>query len=289
MGVESAQLFARFGSLVWIVDEGARLLSSEPPESSAVVTAALREEGIDVRTGVRVLAIRRTSRGTAVEVSDGSHLEPTAILVAAGRAPRDLRPILTGVEATLDDDGRARPDTSLRISDSIFVAGDVAGGPQFTHVADYEGRLAARAALGERVEVDLRGVPRVTYTDPEVASVGMTVADARAAGLDPIEIRLALDETSKGIVTEATGTIALVAEAADGSILGMSCVARGGAEVANLGSIAIRSGLRAGELAELPLAFPTWGRECALLARAAVERIERNESAAQGRLSARSS
>ena len=91
--------------------------------------------------------------------------------------------------ATLDDRGAPSPDDQMRIADGLFVAGDVAGGLQFTHVADYEGGIAARAAAGRPDKADLRVVPKVTFTDPEAAAVGLTVEEAQAEGIDAFEIR----------------------------------------------------------------------------------------------------
>ena len=128
--------------------------------------------------------------------------------MAVGRRAADLRAL--GVQdagVTLNDRGAPTPDAQLRIGDGMFVAGDAAGGLQFTHVADYEGRVTARAALGSPLVADLRTVPKATFTDPEAASVGMLVEEAQAAGIDAFEVSQDFGGSARGQTIEDRAAI----------------------------------------------------------------------------------
>src|SRR5207244_8732075 len=156
VGLEAAQLFTRFGTRVVLVTGDERLLADDHPETSRALTAALTAEGVELRTGVRAISVVRSPEGRKITLSDGSTLQASQILVATGRRGADLRSV--GVEeagAFLDEEGQPVTGDGLRIADHLFVAGDVAGGPQFTHVAEWEGRRALREALGDRRSTDL--------------------------------------------------------------------------------------------------------------------------------------
>jgi pyruvate/2-oxoglutarate dehydrogenase complex dihydrolipoamide dehydrogenase (E3) component len=183
IGCEFAQIFARFGVQVTLVELGPRILPPEEPETSAAVRAAFEAEGIEIRAGIKI---------TGVEVSDGikrivfescASIEVDEIFVAVGRSldGKALGLHTAGIEWNSHG---IRVNTSLRTSKPwAWAAGDVVGGPLFTHVASEMGQIAARNALHRGTErVDLRIVPRVTFTDPEVASVGLTEAAAKKAG-----------------------------------------------------------------------------------------------------------
>jgi pyruvate/2-oxoglutarate dehydrogenase complex dihydrolipoamide dehydrogenase (E3) component len=189
VGVELAQVYARFGVRTVIIEGSDRVLPRDHPRSSQAVTDQLRQEGVEIRTGVKAKAVRAGGPGRIVELSDGSRVEGAQLLVAVGRRASDLRAL--GIEAAgvrLGDRDAVHPDEQMRVGDGVFVAGDAAGGLQFTHVADYEGKIAVRAALGQKARADLGSVPKATFTDPETAGVGLTVEEARAQGIDAFEV-----------------------------------------------------------------------------------------------------
>ena len=208
VGVEMAQVFVRFGVHVTLVEGGDRILSRDHPLTSKAVAEQLQQEGLVLRTGVTAQRVIAGGAGRIVELSDGTTVEGAELLVAVGRRPADLRAL--GAEeagASLDDRGVPAPDDQLRIADGLFVAGDVAGGLQFTHVADYEGGVTARAATGRAVRADLSAVPKVTFTDPEAAGVGLTVDEAHEQGIEAFEISRDFASTGKGQTIEgARGT-----------------------------------------------------------------------------------
>jgi dihydrolipoamide dehydrogenase len=262
VGVELAQVYARFGVKTVIVEGADRILSREHPKSSAAVADQLREEGVEVRTGVKAKAVRAGGPGRVVELSDGSRVEGAQLLVAVGRRGADLRAL--GVEtagATLGDRGAVRPDGQMRLADGLYVAGDAAGGAQYTHVADYQGKIAARAALGRSAQADLRAVPRGIYTEPEVGSVGLTVEEAREAGIDAFEVSQDFAKTSRGLTLEATrGHLTVVVDRGRRVLAGAFAACPGAAELIHEATLAIKLGVPVDVLADTIHAFPTAAR-----------------------------
>ncbi len=184
IGCELGQAFARLGAGVTIVELGDRLLPKEEHEASSVVAASLTADGVDVRLGARAVELRRPEDGPKHLVLDrhGAQelLEFDMVLVVAGRRPRTDGAGLEAAGIEVDDRGAVTVDTRLRTSASrIYAAGDVTGLLPFTHVAAHHARVATiNALLGTRRTID-QTVPWVTFTDPEVAHVGLTEAQAQ--------------------------------------------------------------------------------------------------------------
>jgi pyruvate/2-oxoglutarate dehydrogenase complex dihydrolipoamide dehydrogenase (E3) component len=226
IGCEFAQIFARFGVRVTIVEAADRLLPPEEPESGAAVREAFEAEGIEVRVEAKISGVVRSGSGRTLEFEAGPPLEVDAILIAVGRC---LDGSWHGLdEAGIQWDGKGvKVDRHLRTNQPwAYAAGDVTGGLLFTHTASAMGPIAARNALaGEGIEVyEPRIVPRVTFTDPEVASVGLTEEQARAASR---EVRIGIahvrDAEKAQIDGQAVGQVKVVA-AADGELLGCHIV-----------------------------------------------------------------
>jgi pyruvate/2-oxoglutarate dehydrogenase complex dihydrolipoamide dehydrogenase (E3) component len=165
VGVELAQICARFGVKVVLVQSADRILEKDHPKSSQTIYQQLVEEGVEIHVGVHAIRVSSGGLGRRVHLSDDSVVQAEALIVATGRRPADLR--MLGVEAAgtrLDAEGCVTLDHQMKAGDGIYVAGDAAGGLQFTHVADYQGRVAVRAALGHPARADLRFIPRTTFT-----------------------------------------------------------------------------------------------------------------------------
>lgn len=262
VGVEMAQVFVRFGVRVTLVEGGDRILSRDHPLTSKAVADQLQEEGLVLRTGVTARRVRSGGAGRIVELSDGTTVEGAELLVAVGRRAADLRTL--GVEeagATLNERGAPAPDEQLRVSDGLFVAGDVAGGLQFTHIADYEGGVAARAAAGRDVRADLRVVPKVTFTDPEAAAVGLTVDEAREQGIDAFEISRDLASTGKGQTIEgARGHLTAVVDRERKRLVGEFAACPGAGELIHEAVLAMKLDAPISVLADTIHAFPTSAR-----------------------------
>ena len=262
VGVELAQVFLRFGVAVTMVEGGDRILAREHPLTSKHIADQLLEEGLVLRTGVSAAAVASGGAGRVVTLSDGSTVDGAALLVAVGRRPADLRAL--GVQdagVTLDDRGAAASDAQLRIGDGIFVAGDAAGGLQFTHVADYEGRVTARAALGSKRVADLHTVPKATFTDPEAASVGMLVEEAQAAGIDAFEVSQDFASSGKGQTIEGSrGHLTAVVDRERAVLVGAFAVCPGAGELIHEATLAMKLAAPLSVLTDTIHAFPTAAR-----------------------------
>jgi pyruvate/2-oxoglutarate dehydrogenase complex dihydrolipoamide dehydrogenase (E3) component len=263
-GVELAQVFARFGVPTTICQSGPRILPTDHPRNAEALTKALKRDGVTVRTGARAQRAQAAAgRGGAhlVELDDGSTVEGHVILVAVGR---DLGLDKIGLEhygldATKSDgvphDGR------LRVSDGLWLIGDSAGPELHTHQGHYQGELAVRMALGEDIEPDYRALPRATYTDPEGASVGMSLDQAREAGIDAFELVSDFAQTAKGYSVEAEfGHITIVVDRDTRELAGAAMAVPDASAAIHECVLAIKARVPVDTLAETIHAFPSTSR-----------------------------
>jgi dihydrolipoamide dehydrogenase len=290
VGVELAQAYARFGTKVTLVQGSDRILPRDHPKSSEVVTAQLREEGVEIRTNVTATGVSRGGPGRRITLSDGALVEGAELLVAVGRRAADLRALdVEEAGVSLDDRGGATPDDRMGIGRGMFVAGDCAGGAQFTHVADYEGRIAARAAAGQDVRADLATIPTATFTDPETATVGMTVQAAWERGLDAFEVTVDFATTARGFTIEprrrsaeairegSPGHITAVVDRERRVLVGAFAACPGAGELIHEPTLAIKHGVPLDVLADTIHAFPTAARAFGNLMAEARDRCEVKE------------
>ncbi len=258
IGCELGQAFARLGARVSVVEAAPRLLPRENPDAVAAVTAALRADGVDVRTGVAVVGVRPGSAGWRAALADGTEIDFDRILVAVGRRPRTDTLGLHAAGVEVDQRGYVRVDVRLRTSNRrIWAAGDVTGHPQFTHTAGVHGSLAAaNAVLGLRRRVDLSAMPRVTFTQPEVAAVGVDTADGRPGWS---EVTISHAEVDRALAEDRpAGHTRLIVDRRD-RVVGASIVGpRAGESLAEV-VLAVRRRLRARDLAGSIHAYPTYG------------------------------
>lgn len=260
-GVELAQVYARFAVPVTVVQSGPRLIPTDHPRNSDAARRALERDGVDVRLGVRAVRARATSDASApdtVELGDGSTATGHAVLLAVGRSfPTDG----LGLETVGVDPGGLRRDGALRLADRVFVAGDLAGPELHTHQAHYQGELAARMALGESVEPDYRALPRATYTDPELASVGVTLDQARDAGLDAFEAVADFPTTAKGYSVEAEfGHVTIVVDRESRQLVGAAMAVPDASAAIHECVLAIKARVPMDVLADTIHAFPSTSR-----------------------------
>jgi pyruvate/2-oxoglutarate dehydrogenase complex dihydrolipoamide dehydrogenase (E3) component len=262
IGLELAQVLARFGVRVTVVEAADRLLAMEEPESSELVAAVLDAEGVRALTGVRAERVRYDDGTFTVDVSAGGPLTAERLLVATGRHARlgDL-----GLDSVgLDPGARSiTVDGRMRAGDRIWAVGDVTGNGAYTHMAMYEAGVAVRDILGEPgPPADYRAVPRVTFTDPEIGAVGMTEGQAREAGLD-VRIGLTrLSSSTRGWIHKAgnDGFIKLVADARRGVLVGATSAGPAGGEVLGALSVAVHGEVPVDRLRHMPYAYPTFHR-----------------------------
>jgi pyruvate/2-oxoglutarate dehydrogenase complex dihydrolipoamide dehydrogenase (E3) component len=263
-GGELAQVFARFGVPVAIVQSGDRILPRDHPRNSEAVTAALRSDGVTVRTGVRATRVRAgggTDGAHVVDLDDGSSLEGAEILAAVGREfpVHDLGLDAYGIDPNDRTDLPA--DGRLRIADGLWMIGDPAGPELHTHQGHYQGELAVRMALGEDIVPDYRALPRATYTDPEAAFVGLSLEQAHAAGLDAFECVADFPRTAKGYSVEASiGHVTIVVDRGSRQLVGAAMACPDASAAIHECVLAIRARVPVDVLAETIHAFPSTSR-----------------------------
>ena len=263
-GCELAQVYARFGVPTTIVQSGPRLAPTDHPRNSDAIRQALERDGVSVRTGVRALRAHAGSGkdgAHVIDLDDGSTAEGHAILLAVGRSfPIDD----LGLEHYgIDTSGRTPMprDGRLRIADGLWVIGDPAGPELHTHQGHYQGELAVRMALGEDVNPDYRALPRATYTDPEAASVGMTLEQAREAGIDAFELVEDFAKSSKGYAVQAKfGHVTIVVDRATGQLVGAAMATPDASAAIHECVVAIKARVPVDVLAETIHAFPSTSR-----------------------------
>jgi pyruvate/2-oxoglutarate dehydrogenase complex dihydrolipoamide dehydrogenase (E3) component len=250
IGAELAQALSRLGSRVTIV-ESDRLLANEEPEASTVLAQAFADEGISLRLGRNV---ERVAPGLA-SLDDGEELPFDALLVAVGRGPEldGLSLDAAGVETR---DGRLVLDDELRTSaPHIWAAGDVTGELPFVHVASAQAEVVAANALhGAHRSMTYDGVPWATFTDPEVARVGML---ARAAGPDATLGRITWDELDRALTDGDTRGFVTVLAGPDGRILGAQLVGRSAGDLVGELALAMSAGLTVHQVRDAIHVYPT--------------------------------
>jgi mercuric reductase len=256
VGLELAQAYARFGVQVTIMVRS-RVLSQQDEDVSTELTKHLRDEGVTVLTGVSIDGVTRGDSGRQIEyrAPDGTEgsLEVDQILVASGRRANTSHMGLEEAGVKLGARGELLVDAGQRSSNPrIFAAGDVTGGPMHVYVAAQAGQIAATNALGGDDVLDLSVLPAVVFTDPAVATVGMTEAQARSVGIEPLVSILPLEHVPRAIAARDTrGFVKLVADASTRKIIGAQVVAPEAGEMIMEPSLAIRFGLTVEDLTSM--------------------------------------
>ena len=263
-GCELSQVYVRFGVPVTIVQSGDRLMPTEHPRNSEAVRQLLERDGVKIRLGVRATGARAgagANGADVIDLDDGSTAEGHAILLAVGRAfPLDD----LGLEHYgIDTSGRtAFPrDGRLRLAEGLWVIGDPAGPELHTHQGHYQGERAVRMALGDPVTPDYRALPRATYTEPEAASVGLSLDQAKGAGIDAVEFVAEFGTSSRGYALEETiGHVTLTFDRATRTMVGAAIAAPDASAAIHECVVAIQARVPVEVLAETIHAFPSTSR-----------------------------
>jgi pyruvate/2-oxoglutarate dehydrogenase complex dihydrolipoamide dehydrogenase (E3) component len=262
VGCELALAFARLGSQVTLIEAGERVLPREEPRASQLIASRLRAEGITVWCGRGVESVTHGQAGGELTVEP--HGMPTTItfervLVAVGRAPSNGELGLERVGVSTDASGFVQVDARLRTTNRhVYAVGDVTGAMAFTHVAAYHARVATINALfAARRHVDYAAVPRVTFTDPEVAAIGLTEREARARWKKPTIVSFDYAELDRAITDgRPYGFVTLVGDP-KGRLVGATIAAPGGAEsIAELAAW-ISTGAKIDRISQTVHAYPT--------------------------------
>ena len=259
IGAELAQVFARFGVTVTIVEAMSQLLPLEEPESGALIEEAFRNDGITVRTGKAAQSVAYDGAQFSVDLGD-EVIAAERLLVATGRRV-DLAGL--GVSSIgIDDTARNLVvDENLRVSDGVWAVGDVTGRGAFTHVGMYQANIAVADILGKHHHLaNYDALPRVTFTDPEVGSVGLTEQQARANGIDVSTAEQPVQFTARGWLHKAgnEGVIKLIPDASSGVLVGATSVGPVGGEVLGLLALAVHAGVPVTTMKSMIWAYPTF-------------------------------
>ncbi|MFY9914826.1 MAG: NAD(P)/FAD-dependent oxidoreductase [Nocardioidaceae bacterium] len=263
IGLELAQAFARFDTDVTVIEVASRILAPEEPESSKLLAEVFGREGIQVLTGVRISSVTYADGHFTVDV-DGQAVTADKLLVAAGRRT-NLADI--GLDTVGLDPSVKALDTDARMkvvgTDGLWAIGDITGHGAFTHMSMYQAAIAVRDLLGEEgPEADYRAVPRVTFTDPEVGSVGLSEQQARDAGLTVRTGQVDLTTSTRGWIHKAgnDGLIKLVEDADNGVLVGATAVGPYGGEVLSALVVAVHARVPTSTLRSMIYAYPTFHR-----------------------------
>jgi mercuric reductase len=248
--VELAQAFARLGSQVTILARN-RLFFREDPVIGEALTAAFRDEGIEVLEQTQTRRVTHAG-GEFVLTTNHGELRAERLLVATGRTPNTRGLNLEAAGVKVDEQGAIVVDDHMRTSvPNIYAAGDCTTQPQFVYVAAAAGTRAAINMAGGDAALDLSAMPAVAFTDPQIATVGLSEAEAHRSGIETDRRTLTLDNVPRALVNlDTRGFIKLVAEAGTGRLLGVQAVAAEAGELIQTAAIAIRAGMTVHDLAD---------------------------------------
>jgi pyruvate/2-oxoglutarate dehydrogenase complex dihydrolipoamide dehydrogenase (E3) component len=267
VGIELGQAFARLGSKVTVIEAGSRFLGNEEPEVAAALRPHLVADGISLMIGDPCVAVEKHAAGPSVQSAEVAlHLKSGAVvrverlLVATGRGPNARAWRAASLPETERGWLKVDPAT-LEARPGVFGAGDATGFGGFTHLAHYHGQVVARRLRGLDTRADHTAVPRVIFTDPEVASVGLSEAAARARGIDTVVASADPGETARGYIHDFHGgALKLVADRARGVLVGATLVTPRAGEIVGELVLAIKLGTPLAILADVIHPFPAFNR-----------------------------
>ena len=274
VGLEQGQLFARLGAKVTVLG---RVAPRAEPELASRLAGVLTDEGVTL-VPERAVAVERSATGIVVTTEAGTSITGSHLLAATGRRPRTLALDLEAAGVETDVAGFVNvDDNQCSTNPRVYAAGDVTGGPQFVYVASAQGAAAAEHALNHTGRhVDVAGLPGVIFTDPQLASAGLTEAQATADGYQTDSRVLELDRVPRALVSQDTrGAVKLVAEASSGRILGVHMLAAGAGDAILAGVYAITQGMTVNDLATTWAPYLTMGEAIRLAAQSFTRDVQK--------------
>jgi pyruvate/2-oxoglutarate dehydrogenase complex dihydrolipoamide dehydrogenase (E3) component len=261
VGTEVATYLHRFGARVTVLERSATLLSREEPRIGEILGERMRDEGIDVRTGTTASNARRAGTDTVLTLDDGSELRCDVVVVGAGRRPRTADLGLDSVGVAVGEKGEVPVDEHCRAGEGVWAIGDVTAVMPFTHVAKYQARIATDAILGRPHAAGYAGIPRVVFTDPEVAAVGLTRAQADRQGRRTAAVELDLTAALARPWTyeqHPHGQLGLLADRDRDVLIGAWAIAPMAGEWIHQAALAIRCHIPIEVLLDQVAQFPTY-------------------------------
>ena len=262
VGCELAQVFARFGSSVTVIERTGRLLPTEEPESGELIEKVFRAEDIKISTGIGTESVRHDAGQFTVSLAGGRQFRGERLLVTGRKT--DLAGLGVGAVG-LDEQARfIEVDDRMQAAPGVWALGDVTGKGAFTHMSMYHARIIVGELLGPRRHpAEYHAVPRVTFTDPEIGAVGMTEAQAREQLGDRVRTGVSqIPASARGWIHKAgnDGFIKLVIDSKRGVLAGATSAGPAGGEVLSMLTLAVHGRLPVQRLTEMIYAYPTFHR-----------------------------
>jgi pyruvate/2-oxoglutarate dehydrogenase complex dihydrolipoamide dehydrogenase (E3) component len=260
VGIELSQFLRRFDVDVTLIEDSERLIEREDPAVSELIADVLREDGVEVRLGAQAQSVVRSDGAVNVRLDDGGSVSGAELLVATGRRPRVGGLGLETVGIDTSSKG-IEVDERCRAADGVWAVGDVTGVMPFTHVGMYQGRVVADTITGADVRASYDAIPRVVFSDPEIASVGVTEAQARERGIQVLTSRLKLpDAITRPWTYEQNprGDLGLIADRDRDVLVGAWAVAPLAGEWIHQAALAIKTEIPLAVLRDTVAQFPTF-------------------------------
>jgi len=261
VGVELGQFYAGMGAQVTIVQRANRLVDREDPRVSELAAQALAAQGVTVRAGVTPVSARTAGQATVVTLDDGSKVETDVVILGAGRRPATDGFGLESAGVQLTGCGGIAVDGRCQAGPGLWAAGDVTAVALFTHVATYQGRVAADNILGRERTASYEGIPRVVFADPEIAAVGLTAAQAAARGIATATAEISVADSVDRSWTyerDPRGTVGVLADRDRGILAGAWAVAPLASEWIHYAALAIRAQIPISVLLDQVAQYPTY-------------------------------
>ena len=274
VGIETGTFLSSFGVKVTLIHRGARLLEREEQRVGELARTYLAEAGIDIRLSATAHKAHRAGDNSVIELDDGTEVAADVVIFATGRTPRtqDLGFEQAGV--SLGDRGQVHVDEYCRAAENVWAIGDVTGIMPFTHVAKYQGRIAADAILGGAREAFYEGIPRVVFANPEIAAVGITQTQADQQGLPTAATEIGLANAITRPWTyeqDPRGHLGVLVDTEREVLIGAWAIAPQAGEWIHQASLAIRAQIPIDTLLDQVAQYPTYNE--AYLA--ALEKLQR--------------
>jgi dihydrolipoamide dehydrogenase len=264
VGIELGQMLRRYGAEVTIIQSADRLIDREEPRVSELIEEALRADEVELLLGQKAVAVKGDASQKTVELDSGVSVTAERLIVATGRKPRTSELGLEALGVQLGERGEVPTDERCRVTDGVWAVGDVTGVSLFTHVGKYQARTACADIAGESAIADYRAIPRVVFTDPEIAAVGLTTEQAKDLGISLLEGRadlmhVARTETyAKGL----GGEMGVLADRDRGVLVGAWAVGPLAGEWIHQAVLAVKAEIPVEMLLDTVAQFPTFSEAC---------------------------